>query len=347
MKKKSNKINLIICAAAFVVLIVYMLFVDDPQAIIDAMSTINVGFLLIAALFMLVYWLLEGYSLHVIMKSIYPEQKFKNTMIVSIIGQYFNCITPFASGGQPIQAYYLMRYGAPLGSSMTALLSKFISYQLVLTLYSAVALFFRFNYFSDTGALITLTIIGFIINTVIILLLLMLAFFKKPSTKIAHFIVRLLGKIKIIKNVDEKLAFMDCELEKYYENFVFIKSRPLLIIRVCLITAVQLTFYFAISFVIYLGFGLTETDFMTIISCQAFVLMISSFIPLPGAMGAAESSYIMFFKGIFGPFVNMSTFIWRFLTFYFPIIVGLIVTFIVDRKEKHEVAEISSRNPNS
>ena len=90
--------------------------------------------------------------------------------------------------------------------------------------------------------------------------------------------------------------------------------------------------YFSISYVIYLAFGLNGTDYITIISCQAFVLMISAFVPLPGAMGAAEGSYVLFFKGIFGGFVHLSTVIWRFLTFYLAIIAGMSVSLFVNRK---------------
>ena len=121
-------------------------------------------------------------------------------------------------------------------------------------------------------------------------------------------------------------------MEMYYKNFQFIKKRPILILKLCFFTIMQLMVYFSISYVIYLAFGLNGTDYITIISCQAFVLMISAFVPLPGAMGAAEGSYVLFFKGIFGGFVHLSTVIWRFLTFYLAIIAGMSVSLFVNRK---------------
>lgn len=282
---------------------------------------------------MVIYWFLESVNLHLVTKEVYPQQKFKNSLSVSMIGQYFNCITPFSSGGQPIQAYYLMKFGVPLGSALTALLSKFIVYQAMLTIYSAVILIFRLNYILDTNPIMMpLVIIGFIVNTAVIAGLLMLAFFRKPTVKIAHFTVRLLGKLRIVKDVDAKLKFIDNEMEMYYNNFQFIKKRPVLILKMCFYTIIQLTVYFGISFVIYLAFGLSGSDFLTIISCQAFVLMISAFVPLPGALGAAEGSYVLFFKGIFGSYVHLSTVIWRFLTFYLAIIAGMAVSLIVNRK---------------
>ena len=334
MNKKSKKLNLIICGIAFVVMIEYLFFVDDPVDIWNAVCSAKPQFMLLSVGCMVIYWLLESVNLHLVAKEVHPEQKFKDSVSVSMIGQYFNCITPFSSGGQPIQAYYLVKFGVPLGSALTVLLSKFIVYQAVLTVFSVVILFFRLSYVVDTSPMMMpLVIIGFIVNSAVIAGLLMLAFFKKPTVKIAHFTVRLLGKLHIMRDVDAKLKFIDEEMEMYYKNFQFIKKRPMLIIKLCFFTLIQLLVYFSISYVIYLAFGLTNTDYITIISCQAFVLMISAFVPLPGALGAAEGSYVLFFKNIFGGFVHLSTVIWRFLTFYLAIIAGMSVSLFVNRKK--------------
>ncbi len=353
-KKKSNKVNLIICGIAFIFMIFYVYFVDGFDNIINSIGEISIGFMLIAVALMVFYWLLEAIGLHIALKAIYPQQKFRETFIVAVLGQYFNCITPSSSGGQPMQAYYFTKFGTPLSDAMTALLSKFIVYQFVLTVYSAVTLFLRFNSFVDEFApLMALVVFGFIINTVVIILLLMLAFFKAPVKKLAFWAIKLLGKMKILKGhaVEDKLVQVDEIIEQYHENFCFIKSKPWLLIRMVFYTIIQLTAYFSISYVIYLGFGLSGTDYFTIISCQAFVLMISAFMPLPGALGAAEGSYTAFFKDIFKTgthsFVGISTFIWRFLTFYLPIIVGLVLSLFlgkimkIDDKEDNEKAELS------
>ena len=332
-KKKTNKVNLIICGIAFIVM-VFVLFSDGIDNIFNALKQMNPLFLVISVLCMVVYWFGEAIATHLAAKSIEPDTKFRTSLLVTMIGQYFNCITPFASGGQPMQVYTYMKNGLPLGSAMTALLSRFIVYQFTLTLYSIVFLIFKLSMFTE-GELKPLTflvIIGFIINTFVIVLLIMLAFFRKATNKIAHAVVKLLGKIHIIKDVDDKIEYIDKELAQYYENFLFIKSQPVMVLKMFIATVIQLLVYFSITYVIYLGFGMTKTDFFTIIACQAFVLMISSFVPLPGAMGAAEGSYAAFFKGIFGAhYTVVSTFIWRFLTFYLPILVGIVINLKMSR----------------
>ena len=339
MKKKSNKLNLIICAIAFVFMIFYVYFVDGFENLVNSISKINAGFLIITVFLMVVYWLMEALGVHAALNTIKKGTPFWKTLVIAILGQYFNCITPSSSGGQPMQAYYFTKFGVPLSHGMTALLSKFIVYQFVLTVYSAVILFAQFNRFvTEFAPLMALVVFGFIINTVVIIRLLMLAFFKAPVKKAANVCLKFLNKFRLFRkhyDYEEKKEELNKIIDDYHDNFVFIRSKPWLLIRMLIYTFIQLTVYFSISYVIYIGFGLSGTDYFTIISCQAFVLMISAFMPLPGALGAAEGSYSLFFKDIFktatNSYVGISTFIWRFLTFYLPIIVGLILSLFLGK----------------
>ncbi len=342
-KKNSNRLNLIICAVAFVFMIFYVCFVDGFDNIISNIQQINIGFLLIAVMLMVVYWSMEALQLHAVLRTLQPGQKFYKSFIVAILGQYFNCITPSSTGGQPMQAYYFSKFGVPVSNGVTALLSRFIVYQFVLTLYSVFVLLIKFNSFYEKIApLMLLVIVGFVINTAVIVVLIMAAFFTKPLKVMAKALIKLVGKMHILKTpeaIENAIEKTNATIDQFHENFNFVKRKPLLILRMVLYTVIQLTAYFSISYIIYLGFGLSGTDYITIISCQAFVLMISGFVPLPGALGAAEGSYTAFFGDIFKtaankPLVGTSTFIWRLLTFYLPIIVGLVLSLFLGKVMK-------------
>ena len=76
---------------------------------------------------------------------------------------------------------------------------------------------------------------------------------------------------------------------------------------------------------------------------MVYVLMISSFWPLPGAMGAAEFGYAGFFGNIFGEYVNVSTLLWRLFTFYMPIVVGVIVIMTMKNKGIEEPTDLDAK----
>lgn len=325
-KKKSNKLNLIICGIAFIVMIVYLLFVDKLENVLNALRNINPIFLIVCILFMVGYWLCESATIHAILKPLHPKTKFRDTWRDTIIGQYFNCITPCASGGQPMQAYYFVQFGVPLGAGLTALLSRFIVYQFVLTVYSVFTLAVGFNQFGDdlsAKGLMPFVLIGFVINTAVIVFLLSIALWKNGTVKAANGIITLLTKMHIVKNPMHWRLYFTREVNKFHENFKFLKKNVWVIVKSCFFTFIQLTLYLSISYVLYRGFGLEGESLLKIISYQAYVLMISSFIPLPGAMGAAELGYAGFFKDMFGSYTGVSTMLWRIFTFYLPILVGM------------------------
>ena len=100
-----------------------------------------------------------------------------------MIGQLFNCITPFASGGQPIQAYYMTRGGMPVGKATSVLLAKFIVYQTVLALYSAGVLIFEYRNFAENiDGFSKLALIGFIVNAAVVVVLFCVGFFPKITS---------------------------------------------------------------------------------------------------------------------------------------------------------------------
>lgn len=325
--KMNNKFNLIICGIAFIIMIVYLLFVDKIENILYALKNINPLSLVACVLFMFGYWLCESAVVHTMLKALYPKAKFLRSWQTTIIGQYFNCITPSASGGQPMQAYYFLKFNVPLGTGLTALLSRFIVYQFVLTLYSIFTLFIGFGQFGgdlSQKGLIPFVMIGFAVNTAVIVFLLGVAFQKNGTLKFMNGLITLLAKMKIVKHPMNRRVYFTREVNKFFVNFQFLKKNVLIIIKSCVLTVIQLTLYLSISFILYKGFGLNNSSFLQIISYQAYVMMISSFIPLPGAMGAAELGYSGFFRDIFGSFTGVSTMLWRIFTFYLPIVVGMI-----------------------
>jgi len=147
--------------------------------------------------------------------------------------------------------------------------------------------------------------------------------------------VRVLAKIKIVKNPEKTMEKVESELQNFYENFKFLKSNTWLVAKSCLFSALQLTFHFSIAFMLYKAFGLPGNDLFAMISAQAFIQLVSSFVPLPGAMGAAEGSFFLFFQMFFpGSLINIAMVFWRLLTFYLPIVVGSLFTFQKKRRAK-------------
>ena len=331
---KNNTFSLLLALFSFIFLIVYLIKVDGVNDVTAVLKTAHLGWRLAAVLCMLVYWLLDALVLHISVRMVDPSHTFRFSLRLTMIGQYFNNVTPFASGGQPAQAYFMVKRGAPVGKTMTALLTKFIVYQITLTLYCLATLILKFSYFmSEVKVLMVAVIVGFTAHTAVTLMLVGVAFFKSATEKIALLGIRILAKIRIIKDPKAKSESVLAELENFHEQFQVMRRHKAEILKMCLITVVQLTVYFLIGNVIYKSFHLTGTDSLTLLASQAFVLMIATFVPIPGALGAADGSFAIFFSLFFpARLISFALVLWRLLTFYLPIVLGLIATLIEKKR---------------
>lgn len=335
---KHQKLNSVLIILSFVVLITYVIWAEGFENLVNGFSVTNPFILLLAFSLIFIYWFLESVITHIVIKVFHPTQRFKNTIKTSMIGQFFNSVTPFASGGQPMQAYSLVKSGVPLGTATCSLLIKFIIYQTTLTVYSIAMLLLKFSYFTNSiQGFKYLVILGFSVNTVVVLALLSVFLFKNFTTKAAHLLVRLGNKIRIIKDIEQANKKIDDEIEGFYNSFTILKQNLSLVVKSAILTVLQLTVFFMIPYVLSFAFNIYNTDALTMISAQSFVAMISSFVPLPGAAGGAEVSFYIFFEMFFKNFVKVAMLIWRIITFYFPIAFG--VFFVFSFKKKGDIPD--------
>lgn len=323
LKKK----NLVFLALVFVAVIAYVIWSSGWDNIVMLVQQADWPWALAAVAMIVAYWLLEAGILHSVVLCYEKNHKFKATFATTMIGQLFNCVTPFSSGGQPVQAYHMTKTGLSLGTGVGALLVRFILYQIALTIYSAAVLIWKWSYFStQVSGFGYLVFIGFAINTAVMLFLLSICFFRNFTRGIAVFFIKLGAKIRLVKDKDATIAYLDGELKSFHEGFAVLKKHIGMMCYTMIMSLLQLTAFFMIPYFLFLTFDVFTIPADVVISAQAFVTMISSFVPLPGASGGAEYSFITFFS----PFcseqsiINLIMLLWRMITFYLPIIVGMV-----------------------
>ena len=331
-------------AGTFAVLCIWLLKQYSIQALWKMMLGMRPLWILAALGLMVVYWVFESLGLHLAVSRFVPTQNPGDTFCATMIGQFFNCITPFSSGGQPMQAWYLVKKGVSLSFASCSLLIKFIVYQFVLTIYSALTLLLCFKSFAGRISSIGwLIFVGFGVNLLVITGLLCLGFLRRPTEKVLYGSVSLLKKVKLISEQAASKAKerLQKELMEFYEGFAQIRQDIGGILAMSALTAVQLTAFFLIPLCIFYAFGLGKADVLLMICAGAFVLNFTSFIPLPGAAAGAEIGFHTIFS-IFFPthILSVAILFWRLLTFYLPICVGgcFTATAGIWRKNKKQIS---------
>lgn len=332
--KKTTIINFLIIAIIFVILFIYMVKVDGIDNIIQLLSSATYSWVFAGLVCMVLFWLCEGLCLHIGIKKLYPNQKFFNSFRISMIGQLFNNITPFCTGGQPMQAYYMYKDGRKVSDSFSIFTMKFVVNQSALVLFSLIVSIFQFDYLKSlVSNFLFLAIIGFSVNVIAIVFVLIMGINKKLALNILKAIFIFLGKIRILKNIDEKIEKLTISVNNFNEQFNFIKSQKKAVIQMFVVSVFQSLFYYSITYMIYRAFGNSGISIFNIIPAQAFLLMLMTFVPTPGSGGGAEGGFLLIFNSIFKHgTINMSILFWRLYTFYLPIIVGAL--FLIPKRTK-------------
>lgn len=264
----------------------------------------------------------------------YEEQKFSNSFKVAMIGQLFNNITPFSSGGQPMQAYELTKTGKRVSDSMSAMTMKFIMTQTALAVFTTAIILMQFDFLKDLMKdYMWVVVISFIVNILAIVFVLLAGINKNIIITICKPFMKLGHKLHIVKDLDKALNRLDESISNFSAQFKNMKKYPKTIIGIFVMAIIQSMLYYSITYVVYRAFGNYGVSYFQIVPAQAILLLIMTFIPTPGSGIGAEGGFLIIFNSIFKHgTINLSILFWRLYTFYLPIIVGAF--FLIPSKKK-------------
>lgn len=300
---------------------------------------IAVGFICIG-----LYWALETVIQYLLVRKMYKENHLWNSFKVVMTGHFFNAITPFASGGQPMQAFMMMKQGVPLGASASVLLCKFLIYQITLTLYSLVVLVMQLRFFVvKVQGIIYLSLLGFLVNAVVVIILIMAALKGEYVKKMGFWLINFLYKIHLNKSPNSDKRKVIKQVDLFNANIQIVKGNKRLLLRVGILTIAQLTAYFIIPYAVYRAFGLMGAKMFVMISASAFIVMFSSFVPIPGGAGVAEGSFFLLFQLFFpSPILPTAVLCWRIITFYVPLCLGGFMTILPNQRNEYNKVEVGT-----
>ena len=106
MKKKYLR-NLILFM--LIILLTFYIILKDQSItkIIEVLSSIDLKYILIAIICMLIYLICEAINIGRTLKVLGEKSTFYKNIKYAMIGFFFSSVTPAASGGQPMQIYYM------------------------------------------------------------------------------------------------------------------------------------------------------------------------------------------------------------------------------------------------
>jgi uncharacterized protein (TIRG00374 family) len=339
--KKFYKPSVIFTIALLVALFIYIYKVDGVDNVRRILNEANYTWVIAGLICLVIMWICEAITLYLPIKKIYPSQTFGNAFKITMIGQLFNNLTPFASGGQLMQAYIMSKEGKRTSDALSVLTMKFVLTQSTLIIFTVIVVLTQFHFFTQLFKnLVWIGIIGIVINVAVVVLFYLAGAHKEFVMKIAKPLIRLGGKIhigkwKMVKDPDKKIEEFTKSVEHFSMQFMQMKNNKKMVAAMLTIGLIQNILYYAITYTIYKAFGNSGATFLQIITTQAFLMLIMTIFPTPGAGIGAEGGFYLLFENIFkNGTINLSILFWRIYVFYLPIIVGALFFLPTKRKEK-------------
>ena len=122
---------------------------------------------------------------------------------------------------------------------------------------------------------------------------------------------------------------------------MMLKKKPLDFVFQLALGALQLLSQMLVIFFLYHAFNLTGAGYTQITALAVMQYISASYTPLPGASGAQEGVFSLYFAQIFPDGIRlMAMLLWRFFTYYISLIIGAVTSvyngFAPSRKKKAE-----------
>lgn len=335
--EKQKKIKKTIANLIIFILLIMLTFIlifkdQDITKVLEIATSVKGQYIIIAILVMSIYIIAESVNIGRILRELGEKSKFIHNIKYTLIGFFFSSITPAASGGQPMEIYYMHKDNISVAHSTLALLMHLWSFQIVTITMGIVSAFLHFDVLKS--GLIYLFILGIVLNSSALTLLIIGIFSKKLSAGLIKLVVKLLRFLKV-KNVEQKQERIEKELASYQESAIYIKKHKLLMIKTILTTTIQMLAYYSVPYWIYRAFGFNTYNIWQVLTVQAVLYATVSGIPSPGSVGVSEGGFLGIFKNVFPEtIISSAMLLSRGVNFYLLIIISAIAVIVSTLKNK-------------
>ena len=355
-------------------LAVFFAIKDDAREIWRYLTGAKISYLLIILGIMAGCICVRSFILFCFAHLFTKKYHFHQAIAVDQIGQFYNAITPGASGGQIMQAYTYKKQGVQVSSAVSILAMYSIVYQIILIIFGTMSFIAKYDFITSLGYIPTtitisdvplnlpiwpLTIVGFMLNVGVIALVFLMGYWHGFHNFVMGPVVTLLNKIRLVKNPDKTRENLRIQVENFKIEFRRLSTNIPFLILVIVSFSAYMVLKFCIPYFVgkALGNQSPSASFWDCIFLSNYHQMITGLIPIPGSAGVSEFVFYNLFmneknleEGFFCMMVDgvpdagatralcrSALLVWRSSTFVIPITIGGLVAAFYRSSPKNEV----------
>ncbi|SEM54040.1 hypothetical protein SAMN05518847_101104 [Paenibacillus sp. OV219] len=315
----NKRFNIVIVVITFGVFFSFFTAHQGLGTMMVTVRTLHQDWIELAASLIMLSWIFEMLVLYTILKD---SQHAKNSLLKAfkfqMVGQFFGAISPFSAGSHPAQLFTMKKNGIPVGEAGSMLMIKFMIHQVVNIIIFTISTLLTYHYFEQKVHYFTyLCGLGLAVHTAVLIFSVLVLINQSLTKRILAACLRMLYRIRLVKNPDVVYQKLNLEVEHFHANAVYLSKKIRVCIYASIFTCLQYAAYFSVPYCIYRSFGLHSAELWSLICAQIFLSNFMAAIPLPGAAGGAEGGFY-FIYSLYFPSNTLLTalFVWRLLSYY-------------------------------
>ena len=330
MKSRKKIIfNGVFLAVVFALTIYGVFHGEDLSSMMDAIHRADKRWLIPGIALVAFFIWGESIIIWYMMRSSGIQLKKRTCFLFSSVGFFFSCITPSASGGQPMQIYYMKKEKISIPVSTVILMIVTITYKLVLVVIGiGIAIFGREFLHKYLEGILPVFYLGLALNIFCVTFMTILVFHPLLAKAIMVKGMKLLERLHLVKKKDGRLKKLEDSMDTYRNTAAYLKNNPFVIVKVIGITFIQRMALFAVTWFVYQAFGLHGTGFWEILFLQAVISVSVDMLPLPGGMGISETLFLNIFSPVFGGLLLPGMVLSRGLGYYGELLISAAFTVV-------------------
>ena len=330
MKSRKKIIfNGVLLAVVFALTIYGVFHGEDLSSMMDAIHRADKRWLIPGIALVAFFIWGESIIIWYMMRSSGIQLKKRTCFLFSSVGFFFSCITPSASGGQPMQIYYMKKEKISIPVSTVILMIVTITYKLVLVVIGiGIAIFGRGFLHKYLEGILPVFYLGLALNIFCVTFMTILVFHPLLAKAIMVKGMKLLERLHLVKKKDGRLKKLEDSMDTYRNTAAYLKNNPFVIVKVIGITFIQRMALFAVTWFVYQAFGLHGTGFWEILFLQAVISVSVDMLPLPGGMGISETLFLNIFSPVFGGLLLPGMVLSRGLGYYGELLISAAFTVV-------------------
>ena len=329
---KKKLLNFLI-VAGLLVLTAWTVFRDrDVEYIFRMMNEVQVKYKVMCFGLVILYVCCESVIMRYLLSLLGEKVKLAECVQYSFVGFFYSCITPSASGGQPMQVVYMRKNRISTAKASLVLMIITVEYKFVLVFAGLVMTAFGQSFLMARPYEIrAFFYLGLVLNVVCVTGMVMLLLFPNLVRGLLRIFFRILAKLHIVRLEQGLKKRLNRALEIYQDAAEYLSSNKKAILNTTIVSFIQRFLLFLVTYVVYRSLGFSGEHMIKIVFLQAIIAIAVDMLPLPGGMGISEHLYLMIFTPVFidAEMTTAAMTLSRGFSYYILLIVSGLITFAV------------------